>query len=138
MVKSRVLNVIDYRRAAEREGYPTRTSWRWSSSSDSSSIEDKRSRTTARELEASRAAEKKARDAATAAKRAEVEAARALARRGSEADLERAVVRGLIPMARLEEVYAAHYDPDTVAILVAGIEQDRVDYRSSKEGPRRG
>jgi hypothetical protein len=62
-----------------------------------------------------------------------VDAARALARRGSEADLERAVVRGLIPMARLEEVYAAHYDPDTVAILVAGIEQDRVDAVARKK-----
>jgi hypothetical protein len=128
MVKSRVLAVVDYRRAAEREGYPDEDvvalelQLRFELNEEKS-IADHRA-----ELEASRAAEKKARDAAAAAKRAEVEAARVLARRGSEADLERAVVRGLIPLARLEEVYAAHYDPDTVAILVASIEQDRVDY----------
>jgi SOS response regulatory protein OraA/RecX len=75
-----------------------------------------------------RAAEKAARAVELAKRKAEIEAARKLARRGSEADLEAAAVRGLIPIARVAEVYAAKYDGDTVAILTDDLTARRADY----------
>lgn len=72
-----------------------------------------------------RAAEQQARDAARKAKQDQVDAERALHRRGSIADLRRAVVRGLIPVDRLEEVLSAEYDPDTVGVLVSLVEDER-------------
>lgn len=80
------------------------------------------------QLAAERAAEKAARAAEAAARRAKVAADEALRRRGAIADLERAVIRGLIPIARLEEVLGAQYDADTVALLVETVEQQRQDY----------
>jgi hypothetical protein len=77
---------------------------------------------------AERTAEKLARAAELAKRKAEIDAARKLARRGSEADLEAAAVRGLIPIARVAEVYAAKYDGDTVAILVDDLTARRADY----------
>jgi hypothetical protein len=78
--------------------------------------------------EAERAAEKARRDAERAERKRQIEAQRALARRGSEADLERAAVRGLIPLARVQEVYAAKYDGDTVALLMEDLAARRQDY----------
>ncbi len=77
---------------------------------------------------AERAAEKAAKDAAAAKKQAEIAAADALKRRGKVSDLQDAVVRGLIPITRLEEVLNAEYDADTVQILVDRTEQDRQAY----------
>jgi hypothetical protein len=77
---------------------------------------------------AERAAEKLARAAELAKRKAEIDASRTLARRGSEADLEAAAIRGLIPIARVAEVYAAKYDGDTVAILVDDLTARRADY----------
>lgn len=80
------------------------------------------------QLLAERNAAKQARAEAAAARALEVEAQRALARRGSLSDLNRAVVRGLIPLARLTEVLTSQYDPDTVDILVGLVEGDRQSY----------
>lgn len=80
------------------------------------------------ELLAERAAEKLARDEERAAKRAAVEADRAAARRGAETDLEDAAVRGLVPFARVEELYRAKYDADTSDVLVALLEERRQTY----------
>ena len=133
MVKSGVLSVIDYRRAAEREGYDdgavTALELQLRYELDKQKDLDEHRR----ELADARAAAKAARDAAAAARRADVEAARARARRGSEADLERAAIRGLIPLARVEDVYAAHYDAETVGVLVALLEDDRARYVAQQE-----
>jgi hypothetical protein len=77
---------------------------------------------------AERAAEKAARDEQRAAKLAQVESDRALKRRGTAGDLERAVVRGLIPIDRYAEVLRAGYDADTVQLLVSLVEDDRQRY----------
>jgi len=128
MVRSGVLSVFDYRGTAEREGYPPEDvialelQLRFELDR-AKAIEDHR-----RELLEQRAAEKAAREAALAVRRAQIEAERALARRGGESDLERAVIRGQIPIARLEELYRARYDPDTVQILIGLVEADRVEY----------
>lgn len=74
------------------------------------------------------AAADKARAEAAAKKAADVEQQRALARRGSLSELQRAVVRGLIPTSRYVEVLTPQYDADTVAALVGLVEQDRAAY----------
>jgi hypothetical protein len=56
-----------------------------------------------------------------------------LARRGPEADLERAAIRGKIPIDRVAEVYAAHYDDDTVQLLVGLLEDDRQAYLDQQQ-----
>jgi hypothetical protein len=128
MVKSNVLNFRDYRAAAEREGYPLddvtalELQLRWEIDKQHT-IDEHRAA-----LDAERAAEKAARDAAAAERRKQIDAERALARRGSEADLERAAIHGKIPIARVAEVYGAHYDDDTVAILVDELESARQAY----------
>jgi hypothetical protein len=128
MVKSNVLNFRDYRAAAEREGYPPddvtalELQLRWEIDKQHS-IDEHRAA-----LDADRAAAKVARDAAAAARRAQIDAERTLARRGSEADLEKAAIHGKIPIARVVEVYRAHYDDDTVSILVDELEGARQTY----------
>lgn len=82
---------------------------------------------------AERAAAQQAKADAAAKKLADVEAERALQKRGSVSDLSRAVVRGLIPIARLEEVLTADYDADTVTILVGLVEDDRQKYLAQQK-----
>jgi hypothetical protein len=127
-VEAKVLSVVDYRRALQRDG---RTDdaitalellLRWELDK-ATTIENHR-----KEMEEERAREKARREAEAAARKAELAAARALARRGKPADLERAVVLGLIPLARLEEIYRALYDSDTVDVLVAIVEDERLAY----------
>ena len=77
---------------------------------------------------AERAAEKAARDQAAKEHQARIEAERALARRGPVSELVRAVVRGLIPAARLQEVLAAQYDPDTVSIFLDDAAEQRAAF----------
>jgi hypothetical protein len=128
MVKTGVLNMRDYRATAEREGYPLdevtalELQLRWEIDKQHT-IDEHRAA-----LDADRAAAKAARDAAAAARRAQIDAERALSRRGSEADLERAAIHGKIPFDRVVEVYRAHYDDDTVAILVDELEGARQTY----------
>lgn len=127
-VKAKILAYVDYRDALTREGYTDQAitvldlMLRWEIDKQTS-IEKHRA-----DLDAERALEKQARDAAAAAKRAQVEADAAAKRRGSPASLERAVVRGLIPIARYTEALGADYDPDTVQILVDLVEGDRQTY----------
>jgi hypothetical protein len=85
------------------------------------------------QAEADRAAADQARAAAAAARQADVDAARALHRRGTLADLARAVVRGLIPITRYEEVVGADYDADTVAILTGLVEGDRQTFLDQQQ-----
>lgn len=80
------------------------------------------------DAEAERAAEKLAKALAAAERKAQVDAERALHRRGSLAALERAVVRNLIPLSRYAEVLSAEYDADTVEILLGLVELDRQTY----------
>jgi hypothetical protein len=128
MVKSGVLAFVDYREAAERDGYGVsdvialELQLRYEVDKQTS-LEQHRAN-----IAQERAAAAAARDAARAARQAQIEADRALGRRGAESDLEDAVVRGLIPLARLEEVYRARYDADTVDVLVAVVEQRRQEY----------
>jgi hypothetical protein len=133
-VKAGILNVRDYRAALEREGYPDE---------DVLVLElllrhelDERAK--AEELRAAalaeRAAERAQRDAEKAARRAEIERERAEARRGPLGPLEQAAIRGLIPIARVEEVYAFDYDGDTVGILVELLEDRRQDYIAAEQG----
>lgn len=133
MVRSGVLAMIDYRESLRRAGYTEfavtakELQLRWELAKDRK-IEDHRA-----ELEADRTAEKARKDAAVAKKLADVEAARQLARRGDEADLEAAAIRGLIQFARVEEVYRVHYDDDTVRVLVALLEGKRQDYLAEQQ-----
>jgi len=133
MVRSGVLAMIDYRRAAAREGYPDdeitalELQLRWELDK-AKAIQQHR-----QELEKERAAEKQQREREAAARKAQVEAARALQRRGSFADLKRAAVRGLIDIGRLEEILTPQYDVDTVAILVADVEFDRAAWLAQLE-----
>lgn len=127
-VEQEILSRVDYRRWLEREGYPPedaaalelRLAKRLNAQAD---IEHERER-----IAKERAADKIARDQAAAQRRADVEAERALHRRGALGDLERAAVRGLIPLSRVEEVLAAQYDADTIAVLLELVEGDRVAY----------
>lgn len=71
-------------------------------------------------------------DAAAAAK-AKIDAAAALKRRGSLNVLEDAAIRGLVPLARLQEVLTAEFDPDTVAIYTADVESKRAAYVATQQ-----
>ncbi|HEV3059058.1 MAG TPA: hypothetical protein VGY48_12480 [Vicinamibacterales bacterium] len=92
---------------------------------------------TAEQLKAQQAAERaaaaQAKADAAAAKKAQIDAARAVKQLGSIAELEHAVVRGLIPISRLEEVLTADFDTDTVAIYVADVEQKRAAYVAQQQ-----
>jgi hypothetical protein len=127
-VKADILPRAFYRDWLQREGFPEDEAFALElllahEIDAEHKVEDLRA-----QLLAERNAEKLARAKAAAARAAEVEAQRALARRGSLSDLNRAVVRGLIPIARLTEVLTAQYDPDTVDILVGLVEDDRQKY----------
>lgn len=132
-VKAGILSVRDYRLALERDGYDT----------DAvialelllrHELDEQKSVEELRERQAQERAEEKARkEAAAAEKRAQIERERALSRRGSIGDLERAAVRGLITLDRLEEVLAADYDSDTVAILLELVEIDRLAYLAQQK-----
>jgi hypothetical protein len=133
MVKSGVANMLDYRAAARRDGYPE---------GDILFLElqlryemDK-----ATDIEAARAAaleeralEQQRKAAAADARRQQLEAERALQRRGPLSRLEAAAVRGLIPLSRVEEVLTPEYDPDTVGILLDLVEARRADYVAQQE-----
>jgi len=84
-------------------------------------------------LDAEQATERQARADAHAAARRRVEADRAAARRGRAGDLERAAVRGLVPIARYTDALAADYDADTVAIMTALVEEERQKYLDQQQ-----
>lgn len=128
MVKSGVLAYADYRAIAERLNYVP-------SAVDALDLQlraevDKQ--TSIAQHKAAQAAEKAAAAAAAAAakaaKLAAAQAKEALAERGSEKQLEDAAIRGLIPMTRVQEVYDAKYDSDTVQILMDDLATKRQAY----------
>lgn len=82
---------------------------------------------------AERALEQIARDQAKLDRKAQIETERALQARGAESDLERAAVRGLIPFSRVEEVFRAKYDADTVGILLSIVEDDRQAFLAAQQ-----
>lgn len=132
-VKAGILSVRDYRRALELDGYDVdavlalELLLRDELEADAERDQKRAAADLRRQqLEAERALEKKAREAAADDKRA-------LARRGDEADLEAAAVRGAIPFARVEEVYRARYDDDTIGILVEALEARRQDYIATQK-----
>lgn len=133
MVKSGVLNVTDYRRVAERDGYPSddvialELQLRYELDREKA-IADHRA-----ELEAQRTDERRVRDEERAKRRAEVEADRARARRGPLSTIERAVIRGKVPMSRLEEILVPLYDADTVSIIVSLVEDERLAYAEQQK-----
>lgn len=128
----RILSVVDFRRALEREGFAAVSVTALELELRFELDERKRIEEHRAELEAERLAEQQQREQERAARKAAVEAERALRRRGPLADLERAAVRGLVPFARVEEVLAPQYDPDTVEILVGLIEEDRQTYLAAQ------
>lgn len=142
MVKAGIKSFVDYRRALEREGYPPEDVDALDlllrvEIQERNDIEQARL-----EQAAERAAEKEKRELAAAARRAEIEADRARRRRGPISDLERAVIRGVIPFSRLQEVLEAEYDADTVEIMLALVEDDRQRYlaqqAAAEEARKRG
>lgn len=117
-----------YRDWLTREGYPTDEAFalelRLAAKIDAqTAVEAHRAA-----LEAEHTGAKEATRLAALARKAEVDAQRALHRRGALGDLNRAVVRGAIPISRLEDVLAEEYDADTVGILVGLVEADRLAY----------
>lgn len=127
-VRAKILAVADYRHALEREGYPPddvlvlELLLRAELDKDAAAAEHRAAAL------AERAAEKAARDAATAARLEAIERERAEQRRGPIGALEDAAIRGLIPLARVAEVYAFDYDDETVAILLERLEDRRAAY----------
>jgi hypothetical protein len=128
MVKSNILNFRDYRAAAEREGYPLddvtalELQLRWEIDKQHT-IDEHRAA-----LDAERAAEK----AARTPRPPSVES-RSTPSARSPAAAPRRTWNGPrftaeIPIARVAEVYAAHYDDDTVGILVDELEGARQAY----------
>lgn len=126
-VKAGVLAVQDYRDAVDAAGYSE-------AAGDALELLLRQELSTAKDaaqhkadLAAQKAAAASAKTAAAAAAKARVDAARALKRRGTIAELERAVIRGFIPVSRLDEVLSAEFDDDTVNIIV----QDVADRRTT-------
>lgn len=136
-VELAILPTAYYRDWLKREGYPeaeaTALELRLIAKRDKQAdLEAER-----RRIDEEKAAEKLLREQEKADRLAAVAAEHQLAARGSIADLQRAVVRGLIPIDRLVEVLRAHYDEDTVGILVALAESDRVAYVGNQEAAKR-
>lgn len=128
MVKSGVAAMPDYRASLRRDGYPEddilllELQLRWEMDRATNIETARREAREARELEEAE------RIAAAERRRAEVEAERAAARRGPIGKLEAAAIRGLIPFSRVEEVYAAEYDAETVGLLTELLDAKRADY----------
>lgn len=127
-VRAGILAVIDYREALRNDGYDEESVLALELLLRHELDEQKSIAQHRAELETQRAIDQAAKDAAAAARKAQIEADRALARRGDESDLERAAIRGLVSFARVEELYRARYDADTVDVLVDLLEQARADY----------
>jgi hypothetical protein len=132
-VKAKILAYADYRAALRRDGR----------SEDAIDVLDLLLRDEidkqkdAEQHRADQAAEKaaaaKVRADAAAAKKAQLDAQRALERRGNRATLERAAIRGLIPLDRVAEIYAATVDADTAGIYMALLEDDRQQYLDQQQ-----
>jgi len=132
-VKARIWAFVDYRDYLRREGYDedailTKELLLRHEIDERADIEALRAA-----AKAERDAERLARDVERNERKRQVEAERALRRRGSLAALERAAVRGLIPFSRVQEVLAVEYDGDTVGIYLELIEADRQSYLEQQQ-----
>lgn len=132
-VKAEILNVRDYRRALEREGYTadavlTLELLLRHELDERARIEELRQR-----AEEERRREKEEREKEKAKRKAEIEQRRREQERGPLAPLEQAAIRGLIPLARVEELYAFEYDAETVGILAELLAERRADYLAAQE-----
>ena len=132
-VRANILSVRDYRRALEADGYDDESVLVLelllrAELDDRAEAAEHRARALAE-----RAAERAERELAQRMRAEELERERAADRRGPVAALEAAAIRGLIPLSRVEEVYAADYDPDAVAILIRLLEQRRIAYVAGEE-----
>jgi hypothetical protein len=132
-VRTGILGFADYRTACERDGYDDEAI-------DALDLLLRHDVDEAQDIAAARAAQAAERAAAQLAKQqlaarrlADIEAERALQRRGSISDLRAAAVRGLIAIPRLEEVLAAEYDADTVQIIVDLVNDDRQRYLAQQQ-----
>jgi hypothetical protein len=132
-VKAGVLAVIDYRAALQREGYPPDDVIALELLLETELKADADVAALRKQKTADAAADAKAKADALAAKKADADAAAKLKRRGPLSELERAAVRGLIPLSRVQEVLSADYDADTVAIFVADITQQRAAYVAQQQ-----
>lgn len=123
-----ILATPDYRRALERDGYVPEAiaALDLELRDELAAVHDLAERRAA--AEAAKAAARAERDAEATARRDELERRRALDRRGDENTLEAAAVRGLVPIARVEELYRARYDDETAGIYVALLEERRGAY----------
>lgn len=127
-VEAGILAYVDYRAALVREGY------------DDDAVTVKElllrqrldSKKSAAEHKAALAAEKAAAaakaQADALAKKQAADAKAAAAHLGPPAQLEDAYIRGLIPLSRVQQVYATRYDADTVGILSDLVESRRQAY----------
>jgi hypothetical protein len=127
-VKAGILAVRDYRATLEADGYDDASVLSLELLLRHEIDEKADAEELRRVADEERAAEKATRDEERAARKAEIAETRLLARRGDEADLERAAVRGLVTLARYEEVIAPRYDSDTVSIMVELVDDAREAY----------
>ncbi len=132
-VKAQILPIAAYRDVLRLDGYDEEAVLALELLLETQLNKEADLETLRQEKIAQLAAEKTARADAAAQKLVDVEQQRALARRGSLAELQRAVVRGLIPTSRYREILDAHYDGDTVATLVALVEQERAAYVAQQQ-----
>jgi len=128
-----ILTTAFYRAWLVREGYPEEEAFALElrlrlKIDKQAKLEEERAR-----VEQEHAAAKAAAEQARQDRLAQIEADRALKREGSIADLTRAVVRGLIPVSRLEQVLLEQYDKDTVTILTELALGDRAAYLAQQE-----
>lgn len=122
-----ILPVAFYRDWLVREGYPPEEATALellyiAKRNDKADVFEERKR-----IAKEKADEQAARDAAKQQRQTELDAERALRRRGSLSDLRRAYARGLITRDRLAEVLNAEYDADTVATLLEDADLDRAN-----------
>lgn len=123
-----IVPMTDYRAALDRAGYSPDAGdalellLRWKQDKVTTTAQHKA------QLAADQAAAAKAKADAAAAHATTIEATRALKRQGSITTLSHAVVIGLIPITRLEQVLDAEFNPDTVAIYVGDVEAKRAAY----------
>jgi hypothetical protein len=120
-VKAGVLPMAAYREALALDGYDPESALALELLLETEIHKDIDVEQLRKQKEAERAAAIAAKAAADAKKQADAEQQRLLARRGPLAELVRAAVRRLIPIARVVEVLAASYDADTVQIYVDDI-----------------
>lgn len=132
-VKAGVLAIADYRNALRLEGYDEDAVLALELLLETELNHDANVEKLRQQKQQELAAEKQAKADAAAKKQQELDAQRALARRGSLADLRRAVVTGLIPVSRYADVLAPQYDADTVQILVDQVNADRAAYVAAQQ-----